>query len=93
MLVDRFAVKEGDRFKTLAGTRLVLLTDGRLAELRRSGASWDSGERWNVVMQILSAREAIDHHGLPPCTEAWLRAAAQLLPASSPPIVPRKTKL
>ncbi|MCY1018615.1 hypothetical protein [Pyxidicoccus sp. MSG2] len=69
VLVDRYTQTRGENlnFEFFGGSCLVLLTDGRLAELERSGSSGcDTGE-WNATMRFVSAEEAVSRYGFEAC--------------------------
>ena len=53
---------------------LVLLEDGSLAEIERSGGSYSDGsELWQSTMRGVSAGEALSLYGLQACTDAIRR--------------------
>jgi hypothetical protein len=69
VLVDRYTQTRGENpnFEFFGGTCLVLLEDGRLAELERSGSTaCDTGE-WNATMRFVSAEEAVSRYGFEAC--------------------------
>ncbi|WP_163991210.1 hypothetical protein [Pyxidicoccus caerfyrddinensis] len=69
VLVDRYTQTRGENlnFEFFGGSCLVLLADGRLAELERSGSTGcDTGE-WNATMRFVSPEEAVSRYGLEAC--------------------------
>lgn len=55
----------------LAGSGLVLLTDGRLAEIRRTGHTYSNVEDvdWTAILVMISIEDAAARYGFVPCQE------------------------